>query len=109
MGAQYARAFLLTNGEGATAMYAESNVEKAAKNHKISFRNVWKLDFPQDFLKLVSADEFEDALAQTAGPRSAPDAPSYPTYAPGRSTAEKLSPGFDMRAQEILSTLVHAT
>ena len=109
MGAQYARAFLLTNGEGATAMYAESNVEKAAKNHKISFRNVWKLDFPQDFLKLVSADEFEDALAQTGGSRSAPDAGSDTTYTPGKCTADRLSPGFDLRAQEMLSTLVHAT
>ena len=108
MNSQYVNGFLLTNDEGVTTSHAERKDERSAKSHKISLRNVWKLDFPPDFLTLVSRDDFRVALAHASGPSAAPDTQSYipePCGVEALRCCTSLSPGFDKRAQELLAAI----
>lgn len=110
MGSQYANASLLTSDGGATLL-AESKSERTAKSHKMSIRNVWKkLGFAPDFLKLLSADDFQHAMGQAGGHEQASDTQScvelprlWGVDALGWYTS--LSPGFDQRAEEIFAKL----
>ena len=112
MNSQYVNGFLLTNDGGVTTLHAESKDERSAKSHKISLRNVWKLDFPPDFPTVVSRDDFRDALAHASGPSAAPDTQSYITEPCGVEALRyctSLSPGFDKRAQELWAEIVTAS
>jgi hypothetical protein len=108
MSSRYVSGSLVTSDEGATTLHAESRDERSAKSHKLSLRNAWKLDFPPDFLALLSRDDFQDAVAHATGPKEAPDTQSYvpePYGVEALRCCTSLPPAFDQRAQELLAAI----